>query len=104
MSRLPPATCCRDNRRDAVLGWPEKLFVRINALLPRVVDGSLSRQLPTIRRYAREAALPREFATGNFPVGATEPHRGEDMVMKPLRFVAFAAAAVLLAAPAFVCG
>jgi short-subunit dehydrogenase len=63
----------QDNRRDAVLGWPEKLFIRINALLPRVVDGSLSRQLPTIRRYAREAARPREFASGDFPVAPLNP-------------------------------
>lgn len=45
-----------DGRREAVLGWPEKLFVRINALLPRVVDASLRKQLPVIRRHARIAA------------------------------------------------
>lgn len=53
------------NRRDAVLGWPEKLFVRINALLPRVVDRSLARQLPIIRRHAREAVAG---ATASLPV------------------------------------
>jgi short-subunit dehydrogenase len=36
----------------AVIGWPEKLFVRINALLPRAVDGAIRKQLPTIERYA----------------------------------------------------
>jgi short-subunit dehydrogenase len=41
---------------NAVIGWPERLFVRINSLLPRVVDGSLRKQLPVIRRYATEAA------------------------------------------------
>ena len=46
-------------RLEAVLGWPEKLFVRINALLPRVVDGSLRRQLPVIRRHARGATAER---------------------------------------------
>ena len=46
-------------RSEAVLGWPEKLFVRINALLPRVVDGSLRRQLPVIRRHARVATAER---------------------------------------------
>ena len=40
------------NERERVIGWPEKLFVRINALLPRLVDNSLRGQLPTIRRYA----------------------------------------------------
>jgi short-subunit dehydrogenase len=48
-----------DGRLEAVLGWPEKLFVRINALLPRVVDGSLRRQLPVIRRHAQAAAAER---------------------------------------------
>lgn len=38
---------------DKYLGWPEKLFVRINALLPAVVDSSLRKQLPVIRRFAR---------------------------------------------------
>jgi short-subunit dehydrogenase len=43
-------------RTSAVFGWPEKLFVRINALLPGVVDGSLRNQLPVIRRHAATAA------------------------------------------------
>ena len=34
---------------EAVIGWPEKLFVRINGLLPRLVDRSLARQLPFIK-------------------------------------------------------
>lgn len=46
-------------RQEAVLGWPEKLFVRINALLPRVVDGSLRKQLPVIRRHAQSAMAER---------------------------------------------
>jgi len=37
--------------RDRVLGFPEKLFARINQIFPRVVDGSLVRQLPVIRKY-----------------------------------------------------
>jgi short-subunit dehydrogenase len=46
-------------RSEAVMGWPEKFFVRINALLPRVVDGSLRKQLPVIRRHAENAAAER---------------------------------------------
>jgi short-subunit dehydrogenase len=42
----------------AVLGWPEKLFARLNALLPRVVDGALQRQLPVIRRHAAGTPPP----------------------------------------------
>jgi short-subunit dehydrogenase len=42
-------------RVEAVIGWPEKLFARVNGILPRVVDGALRKQLPVIRRYAGEA-------------------------------------------------
>ena len=38
---------------DRYMGWPEKLFVRINALLPSLVDSSLRKQLPVIRRFAK---------------------------------------------------
>jgi len=40
--------------KDKYLGWPEKLFVRINALLPAVVDNSLKKQLPVIRQFAKQ--------------------------------------------------
>ncbi|MCX4186844.1 SDR family oxidoreductase [Methylophaga sp. OBS4] len=33
------------------LGWPEKLFVRINSLLPGLVDKSIFKQLPIIKRF-----------------------------------------------------
>ena len=35
-----------------VIGFPEKLFARINAVLPSLVDRALRKQLPIIRRYA----------------------------------------------------
>jgi len=38
-------------RRDKVLGFPEKLFARINQLFPGMVDGSMLKQLPVIRKY-----------------------------------------------------
>jgi short-subunit dehydrogenase len=44
------------SRVEAVIGWPEKLFARLNGILPRVVDGALRKQLPIIRRYAGESA------------------------------------------------
>jgi len=37
------------------IGWPEKFFARLNALLPKVVDGALAKQLPIIARHARQA-------------------------------------------------
>lgn len=43
----------RQPARERLLGMPEKLFARLNQLLPGLVDGSLRRQLPLIRRHAR---------------------------------------------------
>ncbi|WP_237057132.1 SDR family oxidoreductase [Microbulbifer sediminum] len=36
------------------IGWPERLFIKVNALFPRVVDSALSKKMPVIRRYARQ--------------------------------------------------
>lgn len=40
------------NRSELYLGWPEKLFVRLNGMLPGVVDRALRKQLPLIRQYS----------------------------------------------------
>ncbi|PTU76186.1 SDR family oxidoreductase [Pseudomonas mangrovi] len=40
-------------RRETWLGWPEKLFVRLNALFPGLVDRALRQKLATILRHAR---------------------------------------------------
>ena len=45
-------TLCSE-REERHLGWPERLFVRLNGLLPRVVDQALRKQLPIIQRFAR---------------------------------------------------
>jgi short-subunit dehydrogenase len=37
--------------RDRVIGFPETWFARINQVFPGMVDGSLIRQLPIIRKY-----------------------------------------------------
>lgn len=39
-------------REETYLGWPEKLFVSLNGVLPRIMDRALRKQLPTIRRFA----------------------------------------------------
>ncbi len=44
------------DKRESYIGWPERLFVRINGLLPRLVDSSLRKQLPTIKRFAAPAS------------------------------------------------
>jgi short-subunit dehydrogenase len=36
------------------VGWPEKLFIRVNSLFPRLVDSALKKQLPVIRRFAQQ--------------------------------------------------
>ncbi|WKE64688.1 SDR family oxidoreductase [Gallaecimonas kandeliae] len=41
-------------KANMVLGFPEKLFTRINALLPVLVDGAVDKQLAVIKRHAKE--------------------------------------------------
>lgn len=38
--------------RERLIGTPERLFAKLNALLPALVDRSLRRQLAVVRRYA----------------------------------------------------
>ncbi|MES9981078.1 MAG: SDR family oxidoreductase [Candidatus Thiodiazotropha sp. 6PLUC5] len=40
--------------KDVYLGFPESLFVRINALLPRVVDGALKKQNHKMMAFTKE--------------------------------------------------
>jgi short-subunit dehydrogenase len=42
----------------AVVGWPEKIFARINGIAPSLVDGVIRKQLPLIRRYASAGKSP----------------------------------------------
>jgi short-subunit dehydrogenase len=44
----------RDEPKELYLGSPEKFFVRLNGLLPRLVDRALRKQLPVIQRFARQ--------------------------------------------------
>jgi short-subunit dehydrogenase len=48
--------CLERDLADGTLGWPERLFVKLNALLPGLVDGALRKQLPAIRRHALAGA------------------------------------------------
>jgi short-subunit dehydrogenase len=41
-------------RDEAYLGFPESLFARINAVLPRLVDKSLNKQVPDLIEFARQ--------------------------------------------------
>lgn len=42
-----------DNQKQRYMGWPEKLFVRLNGLFPGIVHGALVKKLPIIRQYAQ---------------------------------------------------
>jgi len=46
----------KDERRR-FLGWPEKLFVVINGILPKMVDKAMLKQLPVIRRFLDSGAM-----------------------------------------------
>jgi short-subunit dehydrogenase len=49
------AAVCRAlarGRKASVLGWPERLYARLNALAPSVVDRSLAASLPVIKEHA----------------------------------------------------
>jgi len=42
------------NKTEHYIGWPEKLFVRINALFPSLVSKSIVKQLPIIQKFVSE--------------------------------------------------
>lgn len=53
----------RADQVECVIGWPEKFFARLNALLPRLVDAALLKKLATIRDFAnRSASAPLSTA------------------------------------------
>ena len=54
----------QSGRCEAVLGWPERMFARINALVPRIVDRALAAQLPVIVSHARRASGSRPVVQG----------------------------------------
>ena len=43
----------QQNQPRCFIGWPEQLFVRVNAILPGIVDKALAAKLAVIRRYAQ---------------------------------------------------
>ena len=42
----------RQNRPQSFMGWPEKLFVYVNALFPGIVHNALVKKLPVVKRHA----------------------------------------------------
>lgn len=45
-------TAIEKDLSELYLGWPEKFFVRLNGMLPGIVDRALQKQLPIIRRFS----------------------------------------------------
>jgi short-subunit dehydrogenase len=52
-------TALEENRKDVYLGWPERFFVRLNSMLPRLVDGALSKQARIARRMLHPATAAK---------------------------------------------
>lgn len=48
----------RAGQRRRQLGWPERLFVRLNGLLPGLVDRGLRNALPKVRQHAAPTISP----------------------------------------------
>lgn len=70
---------------SAVVGWPEKLFVRINALLPGIVDRAIRKQLPVIRSSARLRAVAVLLAfVFAFGLGPHDVHAESDPLASEL--------------------
>jgi hypothetical protein len=44
----------KKNRLNSYIGWPEKMFVFINAINSKLVDKGIARQLPVINRLLAE--------------------------------------------------
>ena len=60
-------------RREYALGLPERIYAKLNGLLPGLIDRALAKQLPTILRYASkkpDLLIHRNEA----PHGAMETH------------------------------
>jgi len=51
-------------RNESVIGWPERLYARINAVLPRLVDHSLARSLPVVKSHAAAEQITRAPPSG----------------------------------------
>ena len=62
--RVARAACAllESGRAEAIVGWPEKLFTRVNATLPRLVDRAMRKRLLAICHFATGAA-PVESAS-----------------------------------------
>jgi short-subunit dehydrogenase len=50
-------TLIMHSSEERYIGWPEKLFVRINQLFPSLVSQSIIKKLPIIKKYANSSSV-----------------------------------------------
>jgi short-subunit dehydrogenase len=62
----------REERSELLLGAAERLFAKVNALFPALVDRSLRRQLGVIRRYASNDSAVRPTPRISNPIRSIE--------------------------------
>jgi short-subunit dehydrogenase len=48
-------TFLNSKKREQVVGWPEKLFARINGFIPKLVDNAIQSKLSIIKRYLQQS-------------------------------------------------
>ena len=48
-------TMLNKGQDTSYLGWPEKLFVKVNGIFPKIVDKALGSKLSIIREFAKQA-------------------------------------------------
>lgn len=63
----------KSHRKNHFVGWPEAFFVRLNSLLPALVDGALRKKLPLIHRHANAMTKAPNH---------TPPRKHERVIMK----------------------
>lgn len=63
--------------RDRNIGWPERLFLRINSVLPQLIDLALRGKLPIIRRYAQSNLATDTRVT---PIGVTPTNQQQELI------------------------
>jgi len=63
------------DKLEYVIGWPEKFFARLNALLPRLVDRAVAPKLATIRGFASRSAAPAAASSKTSFVDSTAKTR-----------------------------
>lgn len=63
VAKLIAKAIAAEKSTNVYIGWPEKFFIRLNALFPSLVDKALAKQLATIKRYCGKPSLQQSAHT-----------------------------------------